>query len=148
NRSLRRHVWSVDFDGHRIYELAWAGDHLFLGDRGRALVHDAETGDRLAEYPIEGQACVLAVADGRLIVSIERGELICFHHKAPSTPVVHDERQGRGRTATTGWPTAFTSLKAALDLGTTPGFALVDGLTDTALSETLAELVGKRVIHL
>jgi outer membrane protein assembly factor BamB len=86
----RRINWTAtvaDLGGKPSYgALVKAGPRLYLGggqrdgSAGFLQVVDAESGKLLAEYPLPARVteCGLAAAGGRLYVSLENGELVCF----------------------------------------------------------------------
>ena len=76
DRGNRRVTWrrEVSFP----YELILAGDTLFAGGRDEVAAFDRATGETLWTSPVEGRAYGLAVADGRLFVSTDRGTIHAF----------------------------------------------------------------------
>jgi len=62
----------------RTNEVIVAGDEPVCGSEGRLDVVDLKAGKPRWSHPVEGAALGLAVADGRLIVSTDRGVLYCF----------------------------------------------------------------------
>ena len=58
--------------------LILAGDCLYLGGDGVVAAADAAMGGELWRAPVEGRACGLAAADGRLVVSTTTGQIHCF----------------------------------------------------------------------
>lgn len=59
-------------------EYAWADGHLVVGFDGAVRILDAEAGTLLWEAEVRGKVFGLAVADQRLLVSTDRGEVIGF----------------------------------------------------------------------
>ncbi len=55
-----------------------AGEALFVGGEDHVRALSAKTGRALWEAPVEGKAYGLAVANGRLYVSTDRGLIYCF----------------------------------------------------------------------
>jgi len=55
-----------------------AGDVLYSGGQGEVMAVDAGTGRRIWSSKVVGRASGLAVADGRLFVSTDRGRIYCF----------------------------------------------------------------------
>jgi len=58
--------------------LALTPDHLVVGTSGRVSLLDIETGETTWSANVNGRAYGLAVAEGRLLVSTDRGEISCF----------------------------------------------------------------------
>ena len=69
-------VWSQD----HVYPLALikAGGHLFAGGDGEVAGLDAASGKRLWKASVDGQVYGLAVANGALYASTDRGNIYCF----------------------------------------------------------------------
>jgi len=60
------------------YALILAGDTLFAGGDGAVTAYAAAGGKRLWSAPVAGRAYGLAVANGRLLASTDRGTIHCF----------------------------------------------------------------------
>jgi outer membrane protein assembly factor BamB len=75
----------------RTNEVIVAGDEPICGSAGRVDVIDLKASKPRWSHQVEGSALGLAVADGRLIVSTDRGVLYCFG-------------QGTGKTSKKGSP--------------------------------------------
>lgn len=58
--------------------LIMAGDILLAGGQGRVAAVDVNTGAQLWQQEVPGKAVGLAVADGRLFVSTDKGHICCF----------------------------------------------------------------------
>jgi len=58
--------------------LILAGNHLILGGDGVVFAVEKDTGKRVWEKSVTGRIYGLAVANGRLFVSSNRGEILCF----------------------------------------------------------------------
>lgn len=58
--------------------LILAGDHLVLGGDGIVFAVEKETGKQSWNAEVKGRVYGLAVANGRLFVSTDRGEIACF----------------------------------------------------------------------
>ena len=76
NRSNRRVIWSRQVS--YPYELILAGDTLCAGGRDEVAAFDSANGETLWSSPVEGRAYGLAVADGRLFVSTDKGTIHAF----------------------------------------------------------------------
>lgn len=60
------------------YALIKAGEHLFVGGRGEVRAVNAATGEAVWKTTVDGRALGLAVADGALFVSTDRGSIHCL----------------------------------------------------------------------
>ncbi|HID06787.1 MAG TPA: hypothetical protein EYP10_06530, partial [Armatimonadetes bacterium] len=63
-----------------------AGEVLFVGGRDKVIAVDAATGKELWRHKVDGRARGLAVANGRLFVSTNKGVIHCFAHGDTSKP--------------------------------------------------------------
>jgi outer membrane protein assembly factor BamB len=75
-RADKSQIWSSDLV--RPFALIKAGDHVFAGGDGKVEALDAATGKSLWSAPVDGKALGLAVANGALYVSTDRGSIHCF----------------------------------------------------------------------
>ncbi|MBN2291379.1 MAG: PQQ-binding-like beta-propeller repeat protein, partial [Pirellulales bacterium] len=82
NRKDRAAVWSCDLA--YPFALIKAGDHLFAGGDGEVAAIDAANGKLLWKHALDGRAYGLAVANGALYVSTDKGSIYCFGK--PKTP--------------------------------------------------------------
>lgn len=64
------------------YSLILAGDLLFAGGSDRVAAFSAEDGSEVWSHDVEGRALEIAVADGRLLVSTDKGLVYAFHGKS------------------------------------------------------------------
>jgi outer membrane protein assembly factor BamB len=58
--------------------LILSGDYLYAGGNGDVTAAQARTGEEAWRAPVEGRACGLAVANGRLFVSTDTGKIYGF----------------------------------------------------------------------
>jgi outer membrane protein assembly factor BamB len=128
-------VWSAPNSDHFAAAIL-AGRMLILGGRNLVAMLDARTGDRLASYPVEGEARGLAVADTALFVSTDRGNLYCFR---PGANRLHAANPPPGK----GDPLIDLTLQATADtlLGhadTRKGICLMLGGDDIRLAVAMA----------
>ncbi|MFQ6097132.1 MAG: PQQ-binding-like beta-propeller repeat protein, partial [Armatimonadota bacterium] len=70
----------------RTYALILAGNTLFAGGRGKVTAYDASDGSVVWAHTVEDQARGLAVADGRLYVSMKNGRIACFAARQVASP--------------------------------------------------------------
>ncbi|MCX6899473.1 MAG: PQQ-binding-like beta-propeller repeat protein [Verrucomicrobia bacterium] len=64
-------------------ELILAGNTIFVGEPDRVSAHDAADGKMLWRGNVQGKAYGLAVSDGRLYASTDRGMIHCFQSGTP-----------------------------------------------------------------
>jgi outer membrane protein assembly factor BamB len=69
-------LWRVE--NNCALELILAGDTLFAGGDQRVAAFDARTGERHWQAEVPGRAYGLTVSHGCLLVSTDRGTLVCF----------------------------------------------------------------------
>ena len=73
-------LWKTSVD--LPHDLVLAGKTLFAGGEGRVAAFDSASGKELWSAPVRGKAHGLAVANGRLFVSTDRGNIHCFQLSA------------------------------------------------------------------
>ena len=56
----------------------WAGNTLYVGGNGIVQAYDATDGKELWSGKIEGRGYGLAISNGRLLVSTDKGRIHCF----------------------------------------------------------------------
>jgi hypothetical protein len=69
-------LWKTSAD--YPHDLILAGDTLFAGGNNRVAAFDTASGEERWSAPVNGKAHGLAVANGRLFVSTDRGAIHCF----------------------------------------------------------------------
>jgi hypothetical protein len=86
-KSLQQ-LWSIDPPavGH---SLIVAARTIISGGSNQVCAIDADTKTVTWSHAVTGTACGLALADGRLYVSTDRGRIHCFTKQANRTTVVH-----------------------------------------------------------
>ena len=123
--------------------LILAGNTLFAGGDGEVAAYDAGTGALLWTGTVEGRAYGLAVADGRLLVSTDRGRIHGFTCNAGDTVVTSPTSRG----GTVPAPSVTAQAQHIVDrTGVTQGFALVLGQGAGRLSAALAQKTGLKLI--
>ena len=122
--------------------LILAGDVLIAGGQGSVVAVQARTGKQIWSATVDGKAKGLAVANGRLYVSTDRGPIYCFG--APGSP-------DRGRvlepTGSVAGPGAAAKAIVAHS-GVTRGYAVVIGVETGRLALGLAALTDLTVYAL
>lgn len=76
DRGQKKNLWQLDQSFP--FCLIQAGDHLFAGGHNVVAALDRTSGEVVWTAPVEGRAYGIAVANGRLFVSTDRGRLHCF----------------------------------------------------------------------
>ncbi|MDH3584200.1 MAG: PQQ-binding-like beta-propeller repeat protein, partial [Phycisphaerae bacterium] len=84
DRATRKPLWQVTLP--LTYELIVAADTALVGCDGQVVAVALSTGKVIGQWSVAGRALGLAVANGRLFVSTDRGAVHCFHSDAPPTP--------------------------------------------------------------
>ncbi len=128
------YVWRQPCE-HR-YALIQGGDMLFAGGEGEVAAYATKDGRRVWTAKVQGRASGLAVANGRLFVSTDDGVIHCFAAGEPSTPAA-GEQPGDEDTAVEAADDDLARFMLA-KAGTTKGYAVVLGLRDGQLAESLA----------
>ncbi len=72
--------------------LIMSGERLYVGGAKTVMAVDAKTGQDLWQAPVEGRACGLAIASGRLFVSTDTGMIYAFA-KGEAKPVREVKQQ-------------------------------------------------------
>jgi outer membrane protein assembly factor BamB len=120
--------------------LILAGNVLFAGGAGQVMAIDATSGEKIWTGPIEGIAKGLAAADGRLLVSTDKGLIYSFGPKgsAASGPVTEPPKED----PFAGSPTSAVFREAAetilKETGIRRGYCVVLGLETGQLALELA----------
>lgn len=120
--------WEVDAP-QQAFAMIVADKTIVIGGDKVVAFHSADDGKPLGTLPVEGQARGLAVADGRLFVSLDNGRIVCFGADTKADPaVVSNPPQN-----TSSSPDAAQAAEAILkDSLVTKGFCLVIGSGDLA----------------
>jgi len=130
--------WEHPWKHH--HALMLAGDLLFAGGDNTVAAVLKKTGQELWSGSVDGKACGLAAANGRLLVSTDTGQIVCFASGEASAPT--------HKLPTTDQPfpdDALTTLCARFAdqvvaaTGVTKGFCLVYGSGTGRLAYELAQ---------
>ncbi len=116
-----------------------AGDSVFCGGEGQVARFALASGDPLWTAKVDGKAAGLAVADGSLFVSTDRGRILCFSGEAPGSPRIVDAGASEPKSAC---PADAELAPAVAEIlrrsGVGEGYCLDLGCGDGALACTLA----------
>ena len=82
---LKRSCLRWHYAGKGLLALIMAGDMLYAGGEGVVVGVDAQTGKQLWRETVPGNAVGLAASDGRLVVSTDKGPILCFGGKEVAT---------------------------------------------------------------
>ena len=85
-------AWTTPSHEHEATSLIVAADQVIVGGWGKVSIIDISTRKPTWSTDVEGKAHGLAVADGRLYVSTDRGNIYCFDDSATQQPVVAADR--------------------------------------------------------
>ena len=124
------------------FSLVLAGKTLVVGRDGYVTARDRETDAELWRGKVDGKAYGLAVADGRVIATTDRGTVYCFATKASVGGSEAGTAPGESTAGAPGRQLANTLKKAGIDRG----YALVIGDTTGRLSRFVARTTSLRVI--
>ena len=129
----------------RAYSLALAPGAVFVGGVGAVTAYDPNSGKQLWRGQVAGQARGLALADGRLIVTTDRGAVACF---APCEILSTPRRIREPLRWRAGGPGGQERLAARVARagGVRQGYALVIGPADSRLAVSLAMRTDLHVI--
>ena len=149
-KRLQESCFTWHFPAEGFGTVALAGDTLLAGGPGRLVAVDVTTGQKTWDAEIMGTAMGLAVADGRLVVSTDRGGLHCFaERRRESSPKevtsVRDSGPFRGR------PQAQLSRAAQRMIDETQirkGYCLVLDSSAGQLAYELARITDLQIVAL
>jgi outer membrane protein assembly factor BamB len=142
-------TWHFPLEGFGT--VALAGGTLFVGGQGRVIAVDVTTGQEAWNEDVMGTALGLAVADGRLVVSTDRGGLHCFaERRRASAPqeikVARDPDPFRDRPQTQLYRAAARRMIDETKI--TKGYCLVLGANAGQLAYELARITDLQVVAL
>jgi len=132
--------WSIPIG--RVYAEARTPNALILGLEGRVLALSTTDGKELWQATVEGQARGIAIADGRLLVSTDRGVVQTFAREANVSDRGFDTYVSHIQPAALP-ATVSEALKKVKEPA---GFAIVIGGKDARLAQSLARHCGLYVV--
>ncbi len=138
--------WKVPFEDPSSAVLA--GNVLFVGARGRVVALNSANGNELWTGKVNGNASGLAISDGRLVISTDKGAIHCFGTKAVEkarvvTPALSSQPYSKDDL------TSFYARAAERILqntGIRKGYCLVLGCRTGRLAYELARRTDLRII--
>jgi outer membrane protein assembly factor BamB len=134
-------LWTYTRPGLQV--LVVAGPHVLAGGSGEVVALDAATGREVWQAPVDGLVKGLAVANGRLVASLDNGRIHCFGNgepapaaMPPAAPFPTDDRL-----------THAAALGAAIaqDARVERGYGLVIGRNASRLAVQLAARTDLRI---
>jgi len=139
-------LWTAEHPG-RIYCMALAGNTLLIGGPGRLTGYSVSDGTVVWKQRCKGSVRGLAIANGRVVASTDRGLLYSFGAAKIAKPQVISTVSGdtvRVRSLPSGLLKKIT--KIIPDLPDMKGYALVAGEPDARLAEDVARQTGMKVV--
>lgn len=136
-RARRTKLWSVGAE-HAGVSLIVASDTIVSGGNNQITLLKRENGEVLWSATVDGIPYGLAVANGRLYVSTDRGAIYCFAADEVDSPVLHEPQTDA---APYGDNTDFAQAAEEIlaQTGVTEGYCLDLGCGDGALAYELAQ---------
>ncbi|MHC4737406.1 MAG: outer membrane protein assembly factor BamB family protein [Planctomycetota bacterium] len=95
---LKETSYKWHYERKGLVSVIMAGDYLIAGGDGEIVCIDVRNGDELWRGQISGKGVGLAAANGRLIVSTDRGYIYCFGKKEKALPAEVVEMRMYGTT--------------------------------------------------
>ena len=132
------------------YRVALAGDMLIEGLDGAVVGLDMDSKKELWRAPVEGQAREIAVAEGRLFVATDRGQICCFAPDAAArkAAIVHDPAAAFPALAPAAAGSSLAqTLEQLAQAGIDRGYALVLGDADGSYSKGIALATRLNVVN-
>lgn len=119
--------------------MALSGDTLYLGGEGAVAAASANTGAETWRSAIEGKACGMAVAGGRMFVSADNGRIYCYGKDAAAPVVVEQKVAGAAPAGAQAALCAEAAEAILAATGANRGYALVYGCGTGRLALELAK---------
>lgn len=140
------YLWTVECE--YPYAMVLAGDTLFVGGENSVAAYTAETGRRVWNAPVEGNAHGLAVINGGLYVSTDKGRIHCFANRAGTarkvTAVKRDAHPHPHDDLTQRY--AEAAKRIVQQTGISKGYCLVLGCGEGRLAYELAGLTDLKIV--
>jgi len=128
-------LWS--FSGPKLQSIVVAGAHVFVGGSDTVVAVEIATGKPMWTGKVDGLAKGMAIANGRLVVSTDKGRIHCFGTGAPVTPA--------SKPVATAFPADAAAVRVAAqaeailkDTGIERGYGLIIGGDSARLADELA----------
>ena len=83
-------IWKEKIDAS--YSMILAGNSIVVGSEGKVEIFNSETGKKLWTQKVEGIVYSLALADGNLLVSTDKGNIYSYAEKTISNPQSHSQQ--------------------------------------------------------
>ncbi|MBI3986403.1 MAG: PQQ-binding-like beta-propeller repeat protein [Lentisphaerae bacterium] len=118
-----------------------AGPHVLVGGENEVVALDAATGKEVWKAHVEGRVKGLAVANGRLVVSTDKGRLHCFGNGTPAAIAAKPTADPFPADAAMARAAALAEA-IAKDVGVQRGYGLVIGGDSARVAYALAKRTG------
>ncbi len=131
------------------YAMVLAGTTLVLGHDGYVTALDLATDAELWRADVDGKAYGIAVADGRIVATTDRGTVHCFSAATTGTETVNPAATDRSATDARTPPVnavARRCSEALQAVGMDRGYALLLGDLDGTFSESVAAKTQLRIV--
>ncbi|MDP6504029.1 MAG: PQQ-binding-like beta-propeller repeat protein, partial [Planctomycetota bacterium] len=115
-------------------------------DRGAVHAHDAGTGEQVWKQTLNGKVRGMAVSDGRLILSTEEGQILCFGSGADGTAARNHQEPVESKTTNEDDKVLQWILKTLSDANINRGYAVIVGDPKASLTRTLVNRTELRAI--
>lgn len=129
--------WSQKLET-RPYCMALSGNAVVIGGRNTLTVLSSSDGKILCDFKINGQARCLAISNGHVIASTQRGEIFSYAYSSSDIPHLSHVHEPLAWDFGTDGRAIALANKALKDTGTTEGYALIAGEENANLATVLA----------
>ena len=137
-------LWSVDQP--RVYSEVLTKNALILGQDGLITILNPASGKQIWRQKVEGQIRGLAVSNGRIVASNDKGELICFFSEA-ITKVTKNLEQRISKKLEKSKSSEVEELIDNLpETAKSKGYALIIGEDDSKIAESIINHTNLHVI--
>ncbi len=138
-------IWKEKIDGS--YSMILSGNSVVVGSDGKIEIFDSETGKKLWTQKVDGIVYSLAVADGNLLVSTDKGNIYSFTEKAISQPQIHSSKFVSNPYKNESNSEVYSdAIKEILSSGIDNGYCLVVGSETGRLAFEIAKRTNLKVI--
>ncbi len=138
-------IWKKKIDGS--YSMILAGKSIVLGSDGKVEIFNSDTGKKLWTQKVEGIVYSLAVVDGNLLVSTDKGIIYSFTEKSVSHPQSHSPKFVNNPYRNELNSKIYSdALKEILSSGIEKGYCLVVGSETGRLAYELATKTNLKII--
>lgn len=138
-------IWKTKIDGS--YSMILSGNSVVVGSDGKIEIFNSETGEKLWTKKVEGIVYSLAVADGNLLASTDRGNIYSFAEKSVSNPQFHSPKLTSNPYKNEPNSEMYSNaVKEILSHGIDKGYCLVVGSETGQLAYEIAKRTNLKII--